>query len=172
MTKPSNSLEGSYSVFAYKFNKMDQVLKLRIILEKPPTGVDFALQKGSGNKYEIIQKQRADAQDLQFELSVNVKGTKDTLPNLLGTFVQGPVKERFIYLNIGVSARQFDSIWSRRLKIPLRGIIWEIVDQMLTNPDLTLETRVPGTGKDGTPNCATVKPFDGWHLTDAAFKSE
>lgn len=151
---------------------MSQALKLRIILEKPPAGVDFALQKGSGNKYEIVQKQRADAQDLQFELSVNVKGTKDTLPNLLGAFVQGPVKERFIYINIGVSAGQFDSVWSRRLKIPLRDITWEIVDQMLVNPDLTLETRVPGTGKDGTPNCATVKPFNGWYLTPSTLKSE
>ena len=24
------------------------------------------------------------------------------------------------------------------------------------------ETRVPGTGRDGGPNCATVKPFAGW----------
>jgi len=27
-----------------------------------------------------------------------------------------------------------------------------------------METHVPGTGKDGGSNCATVKPFGGWHL--------
>ena len=27
-----------------------------------------------------------------------------------------------------------------------------------------LEARVPGTGKDGGPSCATVKPVDGWKL--------
>jgi hypothetical protein len=27
-----------------------------------------------------------------------------------------------------------------------------------------LEARVPGTGKDGGPSCATVKPFEGWKL--------
>jgi Family of unknown function (DUF5990) len=26
-----------------------------------------------------------------------------------------------------------------------------------------LETKVPGTGRDGGPNCATVKPFEGWN---------
>jgi hypothetical protein len=25
-----------------------------------------------------------------------------------------------------------------------------------------VETRVPGTGKNGEPTCATVKPFEGW----------
>jgi hypothetical protein len=29
-----------------------------------------------------------------------------------------------------------------------------------------LETRVPGTGKDGSPSCATVKPFPGWNVVD------
>ena len=27
-----------------------------------------------------------------------------------------------------------------------------------------LEARVPGTGKDGGPSCATAKPFGGWKL--------
>lgn len=145
---------------------MNQEILLHIILEKPPSDVDFALQKGKGSNYETIQKQRSNTQDLHFEFTVNVKGDKhnDALPDFLGVFVQGPSYERFIYIDIGASAGQKDSVWSRRLKIPLKGISWEIIDQMLTNANLILEACVPGTGKDGTPNCATVKPFDGWHL--------
>lgn len=143
---------------------MPQELKLRILLEKPPVGVAFALQKGSGNQYETVQTQSSNAEDLQFECTAQVKGEQAEAPNLLGSFVQGPKNGRFIYIGIGTHAGQLGSIWSRRLKIPLQGITWEMIAQTLANPDLMLETRVPGTGKDGTPNCATVKPFDGWHL--------
>jgi len=32
---------------------------------------------------------------------------------------------------------------------------------------VVLQTSVPGKGKDGTPNCATVKPFAGWMVKTA-----
>jgi hypothetical protein len=57
---------------------------------------------------------------------------------------------------------------SRRLKIPLRDISSDTIRQMLADPSLVLETKVPGTGKDGGPNCATVKPFSGWHLSPSS----
>jgi len=34
---------------------MKQELTLKIVLENPPSGVDFGLQKGSGNKYETFK---------------------------------------------------------------------------------------------------------------------
>jgi hypothetical protein len=70
---------------------------------------------------------------------------------------------RFIYIDIGTAAGQAD-IWSRRLKIPLTGITWSVIDQVNASSKAVLETHVPGTGKDGSPNCATVKPFDGWRV--------
>lgn len=151
---------------------MNQTVSLRIILEKPPTGVAFGLQKGSGNQYETVQTQSSNSEDLQFECTVQVKEEKDEAPNLLGPFVQGPKNGRFIYIGIGTHAGQLGSIWSRRLKIPLQGITWEMIAQTLANPDLILETRVPGTGKDGTPNCATVKPFGGWYVTSLDLAKE
>jgi hypothetical protein len=51
------------------------------------------------------------------------------------------------------------------VKIPLAGITWNVLDAALTDAGTVLETRVPGTGRDGGPNCATVKPFDSWKLT-------
>lgn len=144
---------------------MEHELTLRIILEKPPIDVDFGLQKGRGGDYETIQKQRSKTKDLYFEFTVRVKATaKDAPPTFLGSFVQGPPSERFVYLDIGSYAGQTDTPWSRRLKIPLRGITSDMIDQLLDDSRAILETRVPGTGRDGGPNCGTVKPFEGWKI--------
>jgi len=136
---------------------MERELTLLIILEKPPAGVDYALQEGGGNNYKTVQTQRSTGRDLKFNFSVRVQEGKDGQPNFLGSFVQGPTGERFVYLDIGTCAGQTNTQWSRRLKIPLRGISWEMIDKKKS-----LQTRVPGTAKDGSPTCATVKPFGGW----------
>jgi hypothetical protein len=47
-------------------------LTLRIIIQKPPQGVDFALQKGKGSAYEMVQKQRSAKKDLVFEFQPTV----------------------------------------------------------------------------------------------------
>jgi hypothetical protein len=143
---------------------MNQELPIRIILESPSAGVEFGIQKGSGNQYDTIQKQRSNNNDLSFEFKISIKEGKTSLPNFTGPFVQGPLNERFIYIDIGTCAGQIDSVWSRRLKIPLRDISSETVKLLLEDSSFTLETKVPGTGKDGGPNCATVKFFPGWHL--------
>jgi len=144
---------------------MERELTLRIILEKPPADVDFGLQKGRGSDYETVQKQRSKSKDLHFEFPIRVKDNrKEGTPGLLGPFVQGPAGGRFVYIDIGTYAGQTNTPWSRRLKIPLVGITWSVIDQLSANPESILETRVPGTGKDGGPSCATVKPFQGWKL--------
>ncbi|GAB3695002.1 hypothetical protein GCM10027592_16570 [Spirosoma flavus] len=145
---------------------MEQEIRLQIVLEKPTPGVDFGLQKGSGHTYETIQTQRSTGADLSFTCTARVKGnsTNNQSLILLGPFVQGPPDGRFVYLNIGKSAGQHDTEWSRRLKVPLTGLSWEMILQLAQNPDQMLITQVPGTGKDGSPNCATVKPFGGWRI--------
>jgi hypothetical protein len=144
---------------------VNRELKFRIVLENPPPGVDFALQKGRGSNHEIVQKQRSGAHDLVFEFTATAKsGRSVAAPNLLGPFVQGPTDARFVYIGIGTFAGQTDTSWSRRLKVPLSGITPALLDQVAPDPRAALETRVPGTGKDGGPNCATVKPFAGWKL--------
>ena len=140
---------------------MSKSLKLRINLQKPPANVHYALQKGHGSKYEITQVQVSGLEDLHFELVIDIKGDrhKNNLPEFGGPFVQGVPLSKFIYLGIGAYAGQA-SEWNRRLKIPLTGITWDIID----NANEGLETFVPGTAKDGSPTCATVKPFTGWHI--------
>src|ERR1700737_2480342 len=99
------------------------IVTLRIVLAQPTAGVDFGLQKGRGSVYEVVGKQRSKGGDLEFEFTVTAKtGRKDDLPNFAGPFVQGPAGERFVYINIGTSAGQTNTPWSRRLKIPLSGI--------------------------------------------------
>lgn len=143
---------------------MNKELTLRIVLEKPPPDVDFGLQKGGGNKYETIQKQRSGNEDLHFEFTVRIKDASSAQPIFLGPFAQGSSTDRFIYIDIGTYAGQTNTVWSRRLKVPLAGITQDMVSKVLTDETLLLETKVPGTGKDGGPNCATVKPFGGWQL--------
>lgn len=143
---------------------MGREITLRIILEKPLGGVEYGIQKGKGSNYETIQKQVPSSGDLIFEINVNVKFDEKNTPVFTGPFAQGPPQERFIYIDIGTYAGQKNTPWSRRLKIPLRGISKNLIEKASTNS--TLITKVPGIGKDGGPNCASVKPFDGWKLGD------
>jgi hypothetical protein len=144
--------------------KMEAEITLQIILVKPTPAVVFGLQKGSGSHYETVQKQMATSNDLSFTCTIKVKGdrSKEELPKFSGSFVQGPTGNKFVYIDIGTCAGQPGTIWSRRLKIPLTGITWEDIDALSGNS--MLQASVPGTGKDGGPKCATVKPFGGWHL--------
>ncbi len=144
---------------------MESEITLQIVLAKPTPDVVFGLQKGSGNNYETIQKQISKYNDLTFTFTLKVKGdkSKDKFPKLSGSFVQGSGDNRFVYIDIGTYAGQTDTIWSRRLKVPLTGITWKDIE-LLANHSM-LQTIVPGTGRDGGPNCATVKPFEGWHLS-------
>ncbi|MEO6251934.1 MAG: DUF5990 family protein [Ferruginibacter sp.] len=144
---------------------MNREISLKIILENPPAGVDFGIQKGSGNKYETILKQKSGTGELQFEFAITVKQGKDGSPDFSGAIVQGPPGSRFIYIDIGTYAGVADSLWGRRLKIPLRGITTDSITKLHNDPTLNLETKVPGSGKDGSPNCATVKPFSGWYVS-------
>src|SRR5262245_50246832 len=102
-------------------------LPLRLIAVTPTAGCDFGLQKGRGNAFEVVSKQRSTGADLTFDLHVAVKDNrKDGGPNFLGPFVQGPPEQRFFYIDIGTWAGQMDTPWSRRAKIPLTAIGWEL----------------------------------------------
>ena len=145
---------------------MERQVTLRIIVERPPSGVDFGVQEGHGNDYKTVQKQRYTKQDLRFEFPIRVREAKNGQPNFLGSFAQGLANNRFIYLDIGTHAGQTNTPWGRRLKIPLAGITWAMIEQA-SDTSLVIEARVPGTGRDGGPTCGTVKQFSGWMLSRA-----
>ena len=142
---------------------MQHDLAFRVVLEKPPAGVDYAVQIGRGAEYDTAQKQRSKGKDLRFEFTVGIGASKPAAPDFRGAVVQGPRGQRFVYIDIGTYAGQTGTPWSRRLKIPLIGITWDVIDRASAS-QMVLETRVPGTARDGGPTCATVKPFGGWTL--------
>jgi len=132
-------------------DEMATELRLQIILERPPAGVDYALQKGHGSTYEPVDKQRSKGSDLAFELMVGVRRNRDATPVFSGPFVQGAKSEKFVYLDIGTYAGQAGAPWGRRLKIPLTGIAWTMIEKARA-----FEARVPGRDGKGEPSCAYV----------------
>jgi len=144
---------------------MTNKVTLRIILQGPTPGVVYGLQKGKGSNYETVLKQTSDSTDLIFQFNVEAKYGDNGKIILLGPFAQGTPQDRFVYIDIGTYAGQKGSPWSRRLKIPLSGINAELVNTLSENT--ILWCKIPGTGKDGGPNCATVKPFSGWKVTSS-----
>ena len=142
---------------------MDLAVNFRIVLEAPPAGVDYGLQKGRGSMYETVQRQRSTGGDLRFDFAADVRATGAAL-DFRGPFVQGPSGGRFVYLDIGTAAGQTDTPWSRRLKIPLSSMTPATIRAVSATPGAVLEARVPGTGRDGTPACASVKDFSGWKV--------
>ena len=146
-------------------------ITLRVILKRPTPGVDFALQKGQGSKYDTVQKQQSSANtNLKFEFPVTVKTAKDGAPDFGGAYVQGARGDRYFYIDIGTYAGQTNTPWSRRLKIPLSGITWDMV-----RSGKVLVAHIPGSGKDGGPSCAyewrkRVSPSWQWQLGEAVVR--
>jgi hypothetical protein len=143
---------------------IEVIFDIRVILEAPLPGVMYALQEGSGRNYKTLQKQESFGSDLHFQTQVRALSSGKQVPQFRGAVIQGPPLERFIYLDIGTAAGQLDSEWSRRLKIPLRGIDPEWIQLIQQDPTRLLEARVPGVAANGTPTCGTIKPFSGWRL--------
>ncbi|HTE32122.1 MAG TPA: DUF5990 family protein [Chryseolinea sp.] len=142
---------------------MKAEIPFRIVLESPTPGCDYGIQNGKGSNYTTSQKTKSDGKNIVFEFIINCR-VIDNIPVLIGPLVHGPAGDKFIYIDIGTMAGQMDSVWSRRLKIPLTGITNKLIQQCLTDVKLLMEARVPGTGKGGGPNCGTAKPFAGWEL--------
>ena len=144
----------------------ERELPVRITLVRPPRDVTFCLQKG---KAERVSSVHTTGDDITFDLSVRVSERPDGSPNLLGPFAQGPPTGRFVYVNSGTSAGEADSPWTRRAKVPLSDITWEMIAEALASPDAVVAARIAGTARDGGPACATVPLLDGgWRVVRLA----
>lgn len=140
-------------------------LPVRIVLVQPPPHCDFGVQRGKGSDYETVSVQQFRGTDLVFDFSVTVEDKGNgSPPNFIGPFAQGPSGARFIYIDVGSYAGQRATPWARRIKVPLAGISWSLVKQTLAKKGQCLSASIPGTGKDGGPSCATVRPIAGWKV--------
>lgn len=134
----------------------EQTLNLRITLVAPPAGVLYSLQDGE----EPVGQVMADGGDLSLDVSVRFvedgKGAR-----YLGPFVKNQGGRRFVYFRVGTSAGQHDSPWSRRGKVWLEDIPLDLARAAAASGGVVAAS-FPGTGKDGTPTCATVRPIGEW----------
>jgi hypothetical protein len=138
---------------------MIRSLPLRITVVKPLRGVPLCLQQG---KDDLVPPSYDSGEQVSFDFTVNIANDRTAgPPNLRGKSVQGPPAGRFIYVNSGTYAGQADSCWSRRAKVPLAGITWELIEEALSKSGAVLEARIAGTARDGGPACATVRLLDG-----------
>ena len=48
------------------------------------------------------------------------------------------------------------------MKVPLSDITWAQIESVLSDSSARLSAKIPGTGRDGGPNCATVRLMGGW----------
>jgi Family of unknown function (DUF5990) len=140
-------------------SKSSDVL-IRVIVDDPPGGVAFQLQRG---KQDLVPATRATPKAIVFELAVRIDRRPTGEPNFLGSFVQGSPASRFVYVNSGTLAGQADSCWTRRAKVPLTGITWDLIERARA-ADAMLESHVAGTGRDGGPACASVPVRGGWRV--------
>jgi hypothetical protein len=143
---------------------LNQEIKIRLVLVNPPVDVAFGIQKGHGAKYETVLIQLGGKGDLQFDFELDLKSASGRAPIFVGPFAQGTATDRFVYIGVGTFAGQADSVWSRRIKIPLSGITKTLVREVLSKQGHRLVARIPGTGRDGTPSCATTRILDAWKV--------
>ena len=143
--------------------ELKRELPIRIVLVAPPKNVLYGIQRGRGSGYDVDFAQQPELGDITFEFSVTVAKGKDARPNFLGEYIQGPSGRRFIYVDVGKYAGQRDTPWARRMIIRLDDVTWPLIDKV-TKPGMRLEARITGTGGDGGPSCATVRPIGGWQV--------
>jgi hypothetical protein len=126
-------------------------LRMRILIENPVPGVLHSLQAKDG--HPLDPKVSKSGEPLAFDFPVRIAAG----PKFFGDQVrrEGPVR-RFVYIRIGQSAGDHRSPWSRRMKIDIHDLGQELLDNAAASGGV-IEIAVDGTGKDGTPACATVR---------------
>jgi len=126
-------------------------VRLRIVIERPVVGVLHSLQK---DDLPLDPKASRSGEPLAFDLTVRVAPG----PKFFGDQVrrEGP-ERRFVYVRIGQMAGDPASPWSRRMKIDIHDLPPELLDAAMAGGGV-IEIVIDGTGKDGTPACATLRP--------------
>lgn len=133
--------------------KADQrLVYFRIVIEQPVIGVRHSLQ--SKDDKPLDPKESKDGEALSFDFPIRVGPG----PKFFGDQVrrEGP-ERRFVYIRVGTAAGDHASPWSRRMKIDIHDTDRARLDKAADSGGV-IEIVVNGTGKDGTPACATVRP--------------
>jgi hypothetical protein len=133
--------------------KTDQhPINLRIIIEQPVVGVRYSLQ--TKDDQPLGPKSSQAGEPLAFDFPIRVAPG----PKFFGDQVRREGAERrFVYIRVGQMAGDPASPWSRRMKIDIHDIDPNLLDRAARDGGV-IETTIIGTGADGTPACATIRP--------------
>ncbi len=131
-------------------------ISMRLVVESPVAGVFHSLQ--DKRSAPVDTKQSDDGAPLAFDFPIRIAEG----PKFFGEQVrsEGP-ERRFVYVAVGSQAGQHVCEWSRRIKIDIHDIPQALLDAAARGG--VLEGRFNGTGKDGTPACATIRPIS-WRI--------
>jgi hypothetical protein len=127
-------------------------IPMRIVIDQPVAGVRHSLQAKDGAPLD--PKTSRAGEPLMFDFTIRVGPG----PKFFGDQVrpEGP-ERRFVYIRVGQMAGDPSSPWSRRMKIDIHDIDQQLLDAAV-NDGRGIAISVIGTGKDGTPACATLRP--------------
>src|SRR5258705_11974690 len=117
------------------------LLPLRITVVDPPKGVEFRLQRG---RLDLVVPTRITRTEIQFDFTLRLGPKRHKHPTLLGEAAQGPPEGRFVYINSGRRARQDDTYWDRRAKVPLQMMTDRVIKKVLTANGGRVEARIDG----------------------------
>ena len=124
-------------------------IQMRLVVEAPLPGVAHSLQDKKSRPVDAKSSQHGEP--LAFDFPVRIGPG----PKYYGEQVRSEgANRRFIYIAIGQQAGDCTSPWSRRMKIDIHDLAAPLLDRALAGERLV--GTVAGTGKDGTPACATV----------------
>lgn len=127
-------------------------IRMRIVIGQPVVGVLHSLQAKDG--HPLDPKFSIAGEPLAFDFAIRVGPG----PKFFGDQVRREGTERrFVYIRVGQLAGDQSSPWSRRMKIDIHDIEQDLLDRAADGGGL-IEISVLGTGNDGTPACATVRP--------------
>ncbi len=127
-------------------------ITLRIVIEQPVIGVLHSLQ--AKDESPLDPKSSQGGEPLQFDFQVRIA------PGRNSSAIRYAAKVRCDDPSISVSANMPAMLprpGRRRMKIDVHDIGHDLLDRAAESGGV-IETIVIGTGKDGTPACATLRP--------------
>lgn len=132
-------------------------IRLRFVIDAPVPGVMLSLQDKKGAPVDATTPKAGKSTTFEFPIRIGPG------PKFYGDFVraEGP-ERRFVYIAVGAQAGQAGTQWSRRMKIDVHTIPPTLL--AAASKGKVLEAIIAGTGKDGTPACASVPLLKTWRV--------
>jgi len=135
-------------------------IRMQIVVANPVPGVLHSLQQDDA---PLDPKISVSGEPLTFDFPARVGRADDGAAKFYGKQVRAEGKlRRFVYVRVGTLAGDPASGWTRRMKIDIHDIDPALIEA--AEAGALLAGTIDGTGRDGTPACATIRPVS-WAAT-------